>query len=72
MMMDQSSPAADSPALTTISEDPSVKESLITSLDSPITPTERFYVRNHFSVVPKIDATEWRLNVGGLLANPWN
>ena len=35
MMMDQSSPAADSPALTTISEDPSVKESLITSLDSP-------------------------------------
>ena len=68
MMMDHSSPAAShSTALTTISEDPSVKESSITSLDSPITPTERFYVRNHFSVVPKIDATEWRLNVGGLV-----
>ena len=71
MMMDHSSPAAaDSPALTTISEDPSVKESLITSLDSPITPTERFYVRNHFSVVPQIDAAAWRLKVGGLVRQP--
>ena len=70
MMMDQSSPAADSPDLTTISEDPSVKESLITSLNAPITPTERFYVRNHFSAVPQIDAAEWRLKVGGLVGQP--
>ena len=71
MMMDDSSPAATNcPALTTISEDPSVKESLITSLDAPITPTERFYVRNHFSLVPQIDAAAWGLKVGGLVRQP--
>ena len=68
MMMDPT--VNDSPALTTISEDPSVKESLITSLNAPITPTERFYVRNHFSAVPQIDAAEWRLKVGGLVGQP--
>ena len=68
MMMDPT--VNDSPALTTISEDPSVKESLITSLNAPITPTERFYVRNHFSAVPQIDAAEWQLKVGGLVGQP--
>ena len=71
MMKDDSSPAAsDSPTLTTISDDPSVKESLITTLDSPITPTERFYVRNHFSEVPEINAASWRLKIGGLVNQP--
>ena len=62
--------AADIPTLTTISDDPSVKESRITSLDTPITPTERFYVRNHFSEVPQIDQGEWRLSVHGLVERP--
>ena len=71
MTSESTGPAGnESPALTTISEDPSVKESLITSLDSPITPTERFYVRNHFSVVPQIDAVAWRLKVDGLVRQP--
>lgn len=59
-----------SPELNTISEDPVVRESIVTSLDSPITPTERFYVRNHFTVVPHIDAGKWRLKVDGLVHQP--
>ena len=56
--------------LATISDDPSVKESLITALDTPITPTERFYVRNHFTEVPQIDETTWRLKVDGMVSQP--
>ena len=58
---------SNAPGLTTISEDPSVKESLITALDAPITPTERFYVRNHFTEVPQIDKKAWKLKVDGLV-----
>lgn len=59
-----------SPSLTTISEDPLVRESIIASLDTAITPTESFYVRNHFTEVPQIDADKWRLKVGGLVRQP--
>jgi DMSO/TMAO reductase YedYZ molybdopterin-dependent catalytic subunit len=34
------------------------------TLDSFITPNERFYVRNHFAA-PTLDAAKWRLTVGG-------
>ena len=59
-----------SPSLTTISDDPLVRESIVTSLDAPITPTERFYVRNHFTDVPRIDAKTWRLTIDGLVRQP--
>ena len=34
-----------------------------------VMPNPRFYVRNHFPI-PKIDASSWRLNVGGVVERP--
>ena len=34
-----------------------------------VMPSTRFYVRNHFQI-PKLDAADWRLNVGGLVDRP--
>ena len=68
MTMDAGMPDTDaSPLLTTISEDPLVRESIVDSLDTHVTPTESFYVRNHFTVVPEIDPDKWRLKVEGLV-----
>ena len=53
--------------LLTVSEGPVVRESPITSYDSRITPTERFYVRNHFEKVPDLDSETWYLKVDGLV-----
>jgi DMSO/TMAO reductase YedYZ molybdopterin-dependent catalytic subunit len=39
------------------------------SLDSFLTPVERFYVRSHFAV-PGIDVAGWRLRVGGAVKKP--
>jgi DMSO/TMAO reductase YedYZ molybdopterin-dependent catalytic subunit len=39
------------------------------SLDTFLTPTERFFVRNHFAV-PKLDAAAWRLKVEGAVRQP--
>ena len=51
--------------LLTVAEDPICKEASLPSLDSWITPTNRFYVRNHFSHVPELDSASWRLEVDG-------
>ena len=61
---------AEASTLLTVSDDPVVRESSIISLDSRITPTERFYVRNHFEKVPDLDADSWRLKVDGLVDMP--
>lgn len=37
---------------------------LLTMLGTDITPADHFYVRNHFAI-PALDATDWRLTVGG-------
>jgi len=34
-----------------------------------VMPNRRFYVRNHFPI-PSLDASSWRLNVGGLVERP--
>ena len=47
----------DADALSTVSNDPTGSETVLPALDSWITPTERFYVRNHFSKVPDADAS---------------
>jgi DMSO/TMAO reductase YedYZ molybdopterin-dependent catalytic subunit len=39
------------------------------ALSSPLTPTARFYVRNHFPT-PAIDAKAWRLTVEGAVERP--
>jgi sulfite oxidase len=36
---------------------------------SPLTPAERFYVRNH-GITPSIDAHDWRVGIDGLVGNP--
>ena len=39
------------------------------SLDGFITPVDRFFVRNHFSI-PQIDVKTWRLNIEGEVGTP--
>ena len=46
------------------SAEPLNLEMPFSTLESFITPTERFYVRTHFPV-PKIDAVQWRLRIEG-------
>jgi len=36
---------------------------------TPLTPNEAFYVRYHLADIPEVDATKWRLTVGGDGAN---
>jgi DMSO/TMAO reductase YedYZ molybdopterin-dependent catalytic subunit len=60
----------DSGELSTLSEDPECRETALPALDSWITPTERFYVRNHFSQMPDADASTWRLSVEGEVETP--
>ncbi|WZO97780.1 sulfite oxidase [Isosphaeraceae bacterium EP7] len=45
-------------------------ESPFSSLESFITPTDRFFVRSHFPV-PKLDAATWSLAVDGAVATPF-
>ena len=58
--------------LSTLSEDPECRETALPALDSWITPTERFYVRNHFSKIPDADASTWRLRVEGEVEMPFD
>lgn len=44
-------------------------EALLTSLESPITPTDQYFVRSHFPV-PEVDAASWRLMVDGDVETP--
>jgi len=51
--------------LSVVSEDPACSETALPALDSWITPTERFYIRSHFSEVPNVDVSSWSLKVDG-------
>ena len=51
--------------LVPVSEDPVCRESNLTSLDTWITPTKRFYIRNHFLEIPKLDPANWQLVIQG-------
>jgi DMSO/TMAO reductase YedYZ molybdopterin-dependent catalytic subunit len=44
-------------------------ETPLDALAEPLTPTDSFYVRNHFDV-PTLDEREFRLRVGGLVRRP--
>jgi DMSO/TMAO reductase YedYZ molybdopterin-dependent catalytic subunit len=44
-------------------------EATLPSLDTPITPTDRFFIRSHFAV-PPLDASNWRLSIGGAVERP--
>jgi DMSO/TMAO reductase YedYZ molybdopterin-dependent catalytic subunit len=49
--------------------EPQNLESDFSALQSFLTPSDKFYVRNHFAV-PQIDHKRWRLKVEGAVANP--
>ena len=63
---------SESSTLIQVSEDPLCRESTLTSLNTWITPTERYYIRNHFSDVPKLDRSTWRLVIDGEVRQPLN
>ncbi|MBM3941699.1 MAG: sulfite oxidase [SAR202 cluster bacterium] len=63
-------PAASQRSLRPVSADPQCEEAILTSLDSLITPAERFYIRSHFSQVPRLDGRTWKLTVGGEVRRP--
>lgn len=51
-------------------KEPENLEFPFSTLDSRITPNERFYIRNHFSM-PEVDKRAWRLKVEGAVARPF-
>ena len=60
----------ESSTLIPVSDDPLCRESTLSSLDTWITPTERFFIRNHFSGVPKVDRANWHLVIDGEVRQP--
>ena len=50
--------------------DPYCSETSLSALNSWITPTDQFYIRNHFSQVPQVDLASWRLSVEGDVNRP--
>jgi DMSO/TMAO reductase YedYZ molybdopterin-dependent catalytic subunit len=57
------------PGLITRSHSPQNLEFPFPALDGFVTPSEQFYVRNHFAV-PTLDPGAWRLKVEGAVARP--
>lgn len=57
-------------AVQVLSNDPLCGEVELPFLDSWITPTERFYKRNHFSEIPTLDASQERLVIDGSVGRP--
>lgn len=60
--------SSDGPLLQ-LSQRPANYESVRSTFTTRITPTERFYIRNH-SDAPVIDLSTWRLKLGGLVRKP--
>ena len=60
---------ADRPRRTSVSERPACLETEVSALDTPITPTDRHFIRNHFDV-PEVDAAAHRLSIEGLVERP--
>jgi DMSO/TMAO reductase YedYZ molybdopterin-dependent catalytic subunit len=57
------------PGLIVRQKEPANLEFPFPTLDRFITPTEQFYVRNHFAQ-PKIEVTQWKLGVEGAVDTP--
>ncbi len=46
-------------------------ETPLSSLDAPTTPTDHFYVRNHFAT-PHVEVETWRLRIEGAVDRPYD
>jgi DMSO/TMAO reductase YedYZ molybdopterin-dependent catalytic subunit len=57
--------------LGVLTRDPLCAEPALTLLGDPITPTPRFFVRNHFPA-PKLDLASWRLVIDGAVERPFS
>jgi DMSO/TMAO reductase YedYZ molybdopterin-dependent catalytic subunit len=57
------------PGLVIREKEPQNLESDFASLDSVVTPNNRFYIRNHFAA-PAFDANSWSLKIEGAVKNP--
>ncbi len=55
--------------LVGLSQEPLNCEAPPELLDAEVTPTDRFFRRNHFRI-PEVDASAWRLEIGGLVRRP--
>jgi DMSO/TMAO reductase YedYZ molybdopterin-dependent catalytic subunit len=55
--------------LVGLSQEPLNCEAPPELLDAEVTPTDRFFRRNHFRI-PELDASAWRLEIGGLVRRP--
>ena len=69
-MASQEQSGEESSVLIPVSDDPLCKESTLSSLDTLITPIERFYVRSHFSRMPDLERNGWRLSIDGEVNHP--
>ena len=59
-------------SLRTVSTSPLAQETPLTSMDSWITPTNRFYVRNHFADIPRLDAASASIEIDGAVDHPFS
>ena len=55
--------------LIVITQEPLCAEAPLSSLDTWVTPTSRFYIRNHFPT-PSLDISSWSLTVEGEVERP--
>jgi DMSO/TMAO reductase YedYZ molybdopterin-dependent catalytic subunit len=60
---------AESPEFVIREREPQNLEADFSRLDSFVTPTDQFYVRDHFPI-PKFDAQSWRLKIEGTVRKP--
>jgi DMSO/TMAO reductase YedYZ molybdopterin-dependent catalytic subunit len=60
----------DQQPLNTKSEIPAAQETVLTALDTWITPTDRFYIRNHFTETPTLEPTSVELIIDGEVGSP--
>ena len=55
--------------LNVLSRNPLCAEAPLSLLDTWVTPTNRFFIRNHFSI-PSLDISSWSLTVEGEVERP--
>ena len=58
--------------LRTVSASPLAQETPLASMDAWITPTDRFYVRNHFADIPRLDTASAGIEIGGAVDHPFS
>ena len=52
-------------SLVNLTDRPPNYETPVNYFDAPFTPNKHFFVRYHHAVIPEINASEWRLRIGG-------